>query len=182
VEIPVRFSDFLKGLPTSEILATVAAIVSVGSIAVVGFSFIEDTRYTRDQQADLLRSIQMQIDSTNKDFRTTRSQLQELTARIDAFANPSPESANAVAIASMAAKLETFETKLSAVEAAFTDNIEKALSLPLLRKDVQQLDERFQISRTELTSQVDRVYDLFKWFIPALAGLAISIFATTFKK
>ena len=50
--------------------------------------------------------------------------------------------------------------RLERLEGAITDDAEKALSLPMLRKDLDSYDERFERETSSLRADVDRVDDV----------------------
>lgn len=63
-------------------------------------------------------------------------------------------------------KIEFAELKKLVVE-----NPEKTLSLPLIKKDIQQLQQEIKTLRDE----INRVFDLSKWFIGTLIAMAIGL-------
>lgn len=107
-----------------------------------------------------------------------KTELSSLKSQVEAL-KPSTSSGIANLESGSVAKLEA---RLSALEAAILDNPEKALSLPLVRKDLNEISKREAEYRTSLKSEIDRLYEQQKWMLGgigtvllAVAGGAISI-------
>jgi hypothetical protein len=65
--------------------------------------------------------------------------------------------------------------RLELLEEGLLNSPEKALSVPLLRKDLESLKERFVAESLETTRSVDRMYDQNKWFIGLMFTMAIGL-------
>jgi hypothetical protein len=65
--------------------------------------------------------------------------------------------------------------RVEAAEAALAASPEKALALPLIRKDIDAVKEAQRIQAEESTRAIDRIYDQNKWFIGLVAGMGVSI-------
>ncbi len=84
--------------------------------------------------------------------------------------------------------VKRLESRISAIEEGVSSNPEKALSIPLLRKDVTILEKSTANDFSALRREVDRVYDQGKWFIGLMVtmlltiiGLAVSTLVSTRK-
>jgi len=53
----------------------------------------------------------------------------------------------------------------------------KALSVPLLKKDVDTIQEREKTDATEIRSEVDRLYTFSEWFMGLIIATTVSILA-----
>lgn len=94
-----------------------------------------------------------------------------------------PESDRAAAqISEVAAKLDALEKRQASLEEAIMSNPEKALTVPLMRRDLDNMRDSNAQSLTAVKQSVDQVYDLTKWLLGALAigvlSLAIANFLT----
>jgi hypothetical protein len=52
---------------------------------------------------------------------------------------------------------------------------EKALSVPLLRQDLENMKISYHSDGVEYTRQIDRVYDQNKWFIGLMFSMALGL-------
>jgi len=84
--------------------------------------------------------------------------------------------------------IKRLEKRLLVLEESVSLNPEKALSIPLLRKDVLILEKSVSNDVSMLKREVDRVYDQGKWFIGLMVtmlltiiGLAVSTLVSTRK-
>ena len=67
--------------------------------------------------------------------------------------------------------------RLSALEGALMNDPVKALSVPLLKKDVDTIQEREKTDAAEVRSEVDRLYTFSEWFMGLIIATAVSILA-----
>ena len=85
--------------------------------------------------------------------------------------------------------MKNISKRLDDLDAAIMNNPDKALSVPLLRRDLDTLKIEYQKDIDSSGKQIDRIYDQNKWFIGlmfsmaiGLIGLAISNFIQARKK
>lgn len=72
-------------------------------------------------------------------------------------------------------RLDRLEESSKTLTAAVVDNPEKAMSLPLLRRDIEALKVAIQSSSVALNQQIDRVYDMIKWILGVIGASAASV-------
>lgn len=89
---------------------------------------------------------------------------------------------SAVQQRALVGRIDGLEKRLSALEAALMTSPEKALSVPIMRRDLDNMRETNAQSLTSIKASVDQIYDLSKWLLGALAvgvlSLAIANFFT----
>jgi hypothetical protein len=66
-------------------------------------------------------------------------------------------------------RLDAIEAREGRLEQAILTNPEKALAMPMLRRDLDAAKETNAQAIAAVKANVDQVYDLTKWFIGALA-------------
>ncbi|NOQ25138.1 MAG: hypothetical protein GQ564_07220 [Bacteroidales bacterium] len=71
--------------------------------------------------------------------------------------------------------VQTLKDKLNQLEMVIIENPTKALSLPLIKKDIENLMENHDIERLSIRSELNRVYDQNKWFIGLMFTMAIGL-------
>ena len=70
---------------------------------------------------------------------------------------------------------QNINERLNLLEAAILNNPTTALSMPLLRKDVDNLKTQYKENKDETARHLDRMYDQNKWFIGLMFTMAIGI-------
>jgi hypothetical protein len=88
-----------------------------------------------------------------------------------------------VQVAKLSVELGSARSELRHLTDAVGESPEKALALPLLRKDMDNLRDSYRRELDATQVEINRVYDQNKWFIGlmitmtlALVGLAVSNF------
>lgn len=66
-------------------------------------------------------------------------------------------------------RINELSSRLGALEAAISESPEKALSIPMLRKDQKSLSKELDASRSAFKSEVDRLNDQFRWILSGIA-------------
>jgi uncharacterized protein (UPF0335 family) len=83
----------------------------------------------------------------------------------------------------LASQIERMEEKQTQIEQAIMASPEKALTLPLLRNDLNNLRDAQAQQISALKASIDQVYDLNKWLLGAMAiaiiGLALTRLLTS---
>ncbi|HVN95357.1 MAG TPA: hypothetical protein VMT62_02920 [Syntrophorhabdaceae bacterium] len=78
--------------------------------------------------------------------------------------------------------LKDIDSRLGKLEAAILSTPSKALEIPLLQRDIENIKVAQQSGVASLRDSVDRVYDLNKWLLGAMAVSIISLALATFLK
>ena len=82
--------------------------------------------------------------------------------------------------------LAALDARIQILEDGLLENPEKALSIPLMRKDIQKIEHSHQENSKAMTQNINRVYDQNKWLIglmfTGLISLAVSSFIQVRKK
>lgn len=64
---------------------------------------------------------------------------------------------------------------IKTIENAIVDSPERAMSIPILRKDMDSLQKGIADDVASLRTEIERIYDLGKWFLGLIASMTISI-------
>lgn len=83
-------------------------------------------------------------------------------------------------ISVVSAKLDEIEKRLATMEKSISDNPEKALSVPMLRKDQDNLSKNFDANRIAFAAEIARVNDLQKWILGSIGGVLVTAIAGLF--
>ncbi len=152
--------------------ATLAAVLASAGVALsVGqfFDLLKDKPASSitDQTPQILVLHRRQIDA----LKTEIDDLRKIIA-----AKPAVVAGDALAAeqARASAFAQKLDSRLTALESAILDSPEKALSLPLIRKDITEAIRRAEESRLVGKAEVDRLYEQQKWM---LGGIGAALFA-----
>jgi len=103
-----------------------------------------------------------------------RNAVNELKVPLEALNQPNQEAALLIEHAELRSKAEVLEVRLRSLESAILESPERALSIPLLRKDVADLAKRAEEYRELSKSDIDRLYAQQTWM---LGGIGTVLFA-----
>jgi hypothetical protein len=126
---------------------------------------------------DAAREFVMEHDRLKKDVA-------RIGGELSAIGNLPPESAVAAAQAKLTARIQEIDKRMTSIESAITDSPEKALAIPLLRRDINDATKRAEEYRLLAKSDLDRVYAQQTWILGgigtallAIAGGAVTMLA-----
>jgi len=114
--------------------------------------------------ADMRSKLQQEID-----------RIEDLRTQIQAISKLPPESRPSPDYAKIAAELASVESRLKTLEDGLGENPGKALSTPLLRKDIEALQKYSRDSFAATQKEIERIYDQNKWFIGLIATMAVGV-------
>lgn len=147
-----------------NVLAGVVAAIT----AAVAFYGLFQTRPSSPSAADLYNEM------VTSDVKALRDKVDDLNSRVKLIAEPPADVAD-LDVAALRAELKILKDKISVYDAALLDNPTKALSVPLLRKDIDSLSASSSQAIAMMSSQLERVYDQNKWFIGLVATMAVGL-------
>lgn len=163
---------------SSIVVATAGMIFSVFAAFVSDIPSIKSKSTLENKINDELNRLEQRISSQEQQ---TNNVIKELKNAISTN--------NVSSQAILEKNIELVEKRLSSLETSLSASPEKALSIPLLRKDISSLEKSVDSDMTMLKREVDRIYDQSKWFIGlmvtmllTLIGLAVSTLVSTNKK
>ena len=129
------------------------------------------------------------------DPASTESKFNKLEARLRALeasgnkAKVFSHNGQGLAPVKIATNLESLNTQMNALSSAILASPERALAIPLLRKDIDGISKRMEEIRIQGKSDMDRLYEQQKWMLGgigtvllAVAGGAITIILRTLPK
>lgn len=86
-----------------------------------------------------------------------------------AIAQLPPDSKTGVQLNALNSRLDTLDQRLDRLEQAIQSTPERALTMPLMRRDIDNMRESNAQNVASIKASVDQVYDLTKWLLGALA-------------
>jgi hypothetical protein len=73
------------------------------------------------------------------------------------------------------ALLQKTSKDIEAIQSALGPDLERTLSIPLLRKDLEEIQARLNERAASTSTEIDRIYDQNKWFLGLMATMAIAV-------
>ena len=145
-----------------------AVLASVGAVITLAAIWFADIIISSPKSASFTISDQQAVIELRKDLERVKAQ----QAAIKPADLPPPLSA-------LDARLKQLEQKQQRIERVIIADPNKALELPLIRRDLEALEERQAVSIEATRRSVEQVYDLSKWLIGALAVGVLSLALNT---
>jgi phosphoglycerate-specific signal transduction histidine kinase len=157
-------------LPTIlSIIFTIPALVSV----IFGFYRSAPLRET----PTVTQTKTIEFDNRINANTTAISNIQK---RLDQIGSLPPDAKTTIQIAQLRDELQKTQKEVNALNDAILASPTNALSVPLLRRDVDDLSKRIDNLSSDITSQASAVLDQFRWIIGTVVlgvlSLAISNF------
>ena len=145
------------------------------------------------RSADISSSIDFasseDISKIKNEVANIRESLDQLRATVIGMQTPVPESTLAARQAEMAGVVKSVETRIKSLESALVESPDKALAVPLMRKDISDLDLRYKEGRLASKSEFDRLYSQQTWMLSgigtvllAVAGASLTMFIKSLPK
>lgn len=115
-----------------------------------------------------------------KQIDNYRNETIQLTSMIEGLKNTSTLSSENIRIETLESKFKTLQDKINNLENILNNSPEKAMALPLMRKDIDSLEKTIKASSEYSDKQLERFINLFYWICGTLAlgivGLCVGLF------
>ncbi|WP_273454981.1 hypothetical protein [Nevskia ramosa] len=161
-----RRRSLLKGAATA-VLAATAGFTTVFIALVITFD-AKSNRQLLEARSDANRSLA-------SDLVEFRERLEAAEKRIKVISAPVPGVSVSAEQQKLAAQLQSVDERLKRIETAILDSPERALSIPLLRKDFDEGSKRIEEYRTANRVDVDRLYDQQKWILGGIGTVLLGV-------
>lgn len=104
-----------------------------------------------------------------------RRDVEELKAPLIALQNAKQDSPLAVEQAKLTSRIEGVDARIASLESAILESPERALSIPLLRKEVGDLSKRNEEYRALSRADVDRLYAQQTWMLGGIGTVLLAV-------
>jgi DNA repair exonuclease SbcCD ATPase subunit len=156
-----------------QFLQIAAALVAVATGIATSFSLVSWLRTPSKTVLPESRTIE-RIQGTESALNDLQKQLKDIRTRIDSLSKPPQGAEWAPQFETLNADIKNLDDRLKLFEDALGDS-SRALSVPLLRQDLQNLKNSYQKDIDTSAKQIDRIYDQNKWFIGLMLTMAIGL-------
>lgn len=158
----------------STILVSVSLVAIIMAAGVLGYIITKTERevtVTKFLLSDLIE-LREEMDSKLLSVQKLVSRIQ---ANIDTITSLPQEAKEYLDLEKIRAEIQEQKQTLDTLNSIIIENPEKALSIPLLRKDIEMLRKDMEEINLSVIKQIDRVYDFSKWFIWVIIAIIIGI-------
>lgn len=168
----IKTASEKKAIASRDYLSKITSSIAVGAavltlvVAIIAF-FIEPP----EREIDTFKYYSM----LREDFESQQAEIKAIKNRIRDLTKIDPSINSGNQLVAIQSELKTVLTRIETLEKGLLANPEKALSLPLLRKDLENLEKIYKQDIEAMASNVDRVYDQNKWFIGLMFTMAIGL-------
>lgn len=113
-------------------------------------------------------------------MRKLELQVKDIDAKLKGISELPKELPVASKIIELETKIENIQKSLNDLNKIIVESPEKALELPLVRRDISAMEQKIDSSVKNVETQLARAYDMFKWVLGTLVisvlSLAIGMF------
>ena len=110
-----------------------------------------------------------------KQFELMTNEVNSIKSHLSNITKLPPNTELSVEINETRTKVTSLESNIKALESAILADPTKALAVPLLRKDLENTREKFSTEIAQAKLEIERIYDLTKWFIGLMFTIALSV-------
>ena len=157
----------------------VASAAAVGTIVAAISGFFTFTLRDASLEVSLDATHQARVAAElQREIAEIRSTLSEVSETLSDAADLPDGTAVALKFDAVETRLRGVEERLrivDVIEAAVTESPERAMSIPMLRKDIDLLQEDVSGDVSGIRLEIARIYDLGKWFLGLVATMAVGV-------
>jgi len=88
---------------------------------------------------------------------------------------PTQDTALSIRQEQISSEVRLLDERLSSLEKAIKDSPEKALAIPLMRKDIDESTRRLEEYRSANHSEIERLYDQQKWMLGGIGTVLLAV-------
>lgn len=166
-----------RWITLSSVIAVAAGVLGLVLSVSPLFNQITDTSVTNETK------ILTAIDTTTVELDKLKGDIKRLDEELKKLATVSGTEPTSVQLKAFSNKIDETQSRITNLEKVIMDNPAKALEMPLVRKDLTELEKTHRDDLVAARQEIERIYDLSKWFLGlmvtssiAIIGLAISNF------
>ncbi len=150
-------------------LAGVVIAVVAGLLAAV----LSATQTGTTQQSITIN--RQEFDDIKAEIASIATDLESLKTTVQALTQIPDQSQIGAQLARLDTSVTGLQTRQSQLEQVILDSPAKALEIPLLRRDIDNLKSSQQETSLAIRQSIDQVYDLNKWLLGAMAVSIVTI-------
>jgi DNA repair exonuclease SbcCD ATPase subunit len=156
----------------SRWLSLLSGLISIFAF-VYSISFYSN-RFALDRlekETSPIIDVQNQLKEEIKELKNLKADLDKVKDEILS----STATGSDLEIGKLTASLSDINSRLKKLEDAILESPEKALSVPLLRKEIEAIDSTMGEKFSSTQNEINRVYDMSKWLFGLMITMVVSI-------
>ena len=166
--------------------ATVAGTIAAGVAIVTGiygvFIVFSEKPSKPAAQQPSVEAVSRRVDALQTRLSKLNAEVQALPAQGATDPTGARGAFDSAAVAAVDRSLRRIDSQFQALQQAIGNSPLKALELPLLRRDLDNVKASNQATANSLRGDIDRQYDLMKWVLGTLvlgvAGILATVYGT----
>jgi hypothetical protein len=163
---------FSRGSTLLTIIGALVAMIA-GFLSFTTQSFENARRSQILAEAEKIRA--EQLDKLAEKIASLGSDLNALRQHISSISNIPKEDALNIELQKLGSSFKDLNSREAKLETVILENPAKALEMPLLRRDLDNVKDVQQAALVNLKDSVDRIYDLNKWLLGAMAVSIVTL-------
>lgn len=160
-------------LETTQVIPVVLSLIVIVVAALV-YQLLQSGRLTSIE----IREIQpplLSVPAVTELERRLGAMEQKLNSLSQAIETSTTDKLDRANVAAMKAEIQALGKDFASLKEIVIESPEKALAIPLLRKDMNALESKQAAVAASTKEQIDRIYDFSKWFLGLMITLAIGL-------
>ena len=157
----------------SEQLKSAVVVLVVGVAGLVAsVSQINDLFGVKAKKSD---TAFMEVIGVRSHLETLDSRLTRVDDLVKALTKPDPAASISVEQQKLSFQMNSLDERLKKIESVILESPERALSIPLLRKDIGEAVKRAEEYRAASRSDIDRLYEQQKWMLGGIGTVLLAV-------
>ena len=153
------------------VTSIIALSIAVVAMALTFYSGLLEINRPPKAESALLSEVK----SLREDVAKQANEIRQFSKSVAAIQKLPPPSEVSVQLGKLQGDLSNVGERVGRIEGALLKNPETALSVPLLRQDLESLRDQYVHDRETSAKYMDRIYDQNKWFIGLMFSMALGL-------
>ncbi|NWB68076.1 hypothetical protein [Pseudomonas sp. I8001] len=160
---------------TSLIFPVVALVISFATLipTVKGIFFAKKSDFST-VISEAIRGSSKSENTTGEIFQLNKD-FAEMSKALTRAAKYGSASFDGLEFAMLKERVESINERLTSIERSISDSPEKALSIPLLRKDQENMAKSMDAGKIAVKIEMDRLYEQQKWMLGGIGAVLLTV-------
>ena len=165
-------------------LSTSIALIAGMATAIAAFVGFLETNRNELELTIPSRSVELSINEKNEllsvasKYSNLKNEFDSIVSELSSQSSLPPEFEIRILFESLDRRISKLESDLDIVdviESAIMESPERAMSIPILRRDIDSISDLQAAAINTYKEEVNRIYDLNKWFLGLMGTMAIGV-------
>ena len=167
--------------PVGGILSTLRIVLAmVGLLGAVSSGMMVWLTQQTYESGVRVDTTSAELAAVRVDIAGVRNETKNIVSQIDAITGLPDDAKIGLRLTGVEQQMSTLQTTIDIIETAVVDNPERAMSIPVLRKDLEALSSEVHGDIGGLGKEIERLYTFGQWFIgAAMIPIALAVFTMT---